>query len=72
MLGLLEVLKVAYGEDKEYQMKEWAFDEHFRVIKEKIKDKEQKELSGCSLESPFGKRSFGIKTMVCIWTMWPI
>jgi hypothetical protein len=52
MLGLLEELKVAYGERKEYQMLERVFDEHFRVIEEKVKAKEQKELSACSLQSP--------------------
>jgi hypothetical protein len=52
MLGLLEELKVAYGERKEYQMLERVFDEHFRVVEEKIKTKEQKELSAASLQSP--------------------
>jgi len=52
MLGLLEELKVVYGERKEYQMLERVFDEHFRVIEEKVKAKEQKELRGCSLQSP--------------------
>ena len=52
MLRLLEELKVAYGECKEYQMLERVFDEHFRVVEEQVKAKEQKELSACSLQSP--------------------
>jgi hypothetical protein len=52
MLRLLEELRVDYGERKEYQMLERVFDEHFRVVEEKVKAKEQKELSGCSLQSP--------------------
>jgi hypothetical protein len=52
MLRLLEELKVGYGERKEYQMLERVFDEHFRLVKEQVTAKEQKELSACSLQSP--------------------
>lgn len=52
MLRLLEELKVGYGERKEYQILERVFDEHFRLVEEKVKAKEQKELSACSLQSP--------------------
>jgi hypothetical protein len=52
MLRLLEELKVGYGERKEYQMLERVFNEHFRVVEEQVKAKEQKELSACSLQSP--------------------
>jgi Transposase domain (DUF772) len=52
MLRLLEELKVGYGERKEYQILERVFDEHFRLVEEQVKAKEQKELSACSLQSP--------------------
>lgn len=52
MLRLLEELKVGYGERKEYQMLARVFNEHFRVVEEQVKAKEQKELSACSLQSP--------------------
>jgi hypothetical protein len=52
MLRLLEELKGGYGEHKEYQLLERVFDEHFRVIREQVSAKEQKELSACSLQSP--------------------
>ena len=52
MLDLLAELKVGYGECKEYQMLGRVFGEHFRVVEEKVKAREQKELSACSLQSP--------------------
>jgi hypothetical protein len=52
MLRLLGELKEGYKKCKEYQMLVRVFDEHFRVVEEQVKAKDQKELSPCCLQSP--------------------
>jgi len=52
MQRLLGELKVESGERKDYQMSMRVLGEHFRLVNQQAKAKEQKELNACSLQSP--------------------
>jgi hypothetical protein len=52
MHQLLTELKPNYAQRKEYQVLERVFGEHYRLEKSEVVPKTQKELGGCSLQSP--------------------